>query len=260
MNFVIIATGYNCESFVRSCVRSITNLTISSFKAVFISDGSTDGTPEAIVNSLPNDSRYIAECWPTNEGAAFRRYHAIRKHAINPDDIIILLGLDDELYMDALSRIGDQHREGKWMTYGNWRDQMGNKLPHDFDLEFPYEIHRTRDYRKVYYRSTAPNTFRRFLFDMIPEDDFKFEGRWFRCTTESHLMFCCLEMCGKERIGVIHQPIYKYNKRGRHSTKNTVGRLEQNRVYQGVISRPKYPLYEDLKRSMERKDAEPAQP
>lgn len=220
---------------------SVQRQTFANLKAVFIDDGSNDNTWQMMQQIT--DERFSIERYEDNKGAAYRRFNAIKKHATDENDIVLLLGLDDALFDKALQVISIQYLYGKWMTYGSWKDSDGNKMPVN-ELYFDDATHAARTYRKVKYRSTAPNTFRRFLFDRLTEDDFTIQGEWFTATTESNLMFCCLEMCGKERIGVIEKPIYFYNKRRSESTRSRIGEAKQNFIYQNVVSRETKPLYE----------------
>ena len=242
MNFLIVSSGYNCQHYVKKCVDSVSKQTYQNIKAVFISDGSMDNTNKNIFESTRYDNRFIAEIFPKNEGAAKRRFDAIKKYSESDEDIVLLLGLDDSLELNALETIKQQYESGKWMTYGNWRDNMGRMLPKKFDLNFSNHTHHKREYRQAIYRSTAPNTFKRFLFDQLTEEDFKVNGKWILATTESNLMFSCLEMCGKERIGVITDAIYLYNRRGRDSTKEMRGILYQLSIYNEMVNRPKKKL------------------
>jgi len=239
-NFLIIVTGYNCEKYVEKCYESLRAQTLGNFVAYFIDDGSTDETNVLIraIGYVHSDSRFTCCTGRENNGAASRRYAAIGEFG-KPNDIIVLLGMDDQLLPDALETIAKEYDNGKWMTYGNWIDQHGKGLPETFELDFPDAIHEARDYRKVKYRSTAPNTFYKFLFDKIPAEDFKVDGQWIKATTESPLMFACLEMCGKERIGVIKKPIYLYNIGRPDNARRRFGSEYQDHIYQTVISRPK---------------------
>jgi len=242
--FLIISTGYNCAEFVQKNYNSFQRQTYPNWHAIMISDGSTDDTNREL-DTLPRNKITVQYC-KDNAGAAVRRYEAIHKYGL-PNDVIVLVGMDDELLPNALERIKKECDNGMWMTYGNWKNQHGIGLPSDFQIEFDEETHRTRNYRQVKYRSTAPNTFRKFLFDKINPDDFKVDGSWIMQTTESPVMFACLEMCGKERIGVIHDQIYLYNQRIKKSAKNRLGRDNQDRIYQAVTNIKKYQLYEKIR-------------
>jgi len=241
--FIIISSGYNCFDKVNACLTSFVRLNYNNWEAVVISDGSTDNTAIELLKWKRNPKFHV-EIFNDNAGAAKRRFDEIKKYSKSPDDIIVLVGLDDELKPLALNYISDQYNEGKWMTYGTWEDHKGTELMKDnsFDINFSEGTHEDRSYRLVPFRSTAPNSFRRFLFDQLTEEDFKINGEWFQCTTESNMMFCFLEMCGKERIGVITTSIYIYNMRGSMGTKSRIGAARQKEVYNNVISRNKKPL------------------
>lgn len=219
--------------------------TYDNYVVLAYNDGSTDNTQSEILKHQGMFRKYYFQNAKSNMGAAYRRCQLISLLEYEPEDVIILLGMDDELLPNALERIKQEYDAGKWMTYGNWINQNGVGLPADFDLDFPQEIHDNRDYRKVLYRSTSPNTFKRKLFNKIPIEDFKIGEEWINTTTESELMFSCLEMCGQKRIGVIKDKIYMYNQGIPNSAQRRLGQAYKNQIYNIVINRPKKPLYEN---------------
>jgi glycosyltransferase involved in cell wall biosynthesis len=220
---------------------SVYNQSYKDWLLVMISDGSEDKTGENI-SKIVSD-KVIVEVHNDNAGAAKRRYKAIHKYA-EPEDVILLLGMDDELLPDCLQTIAEQYDMGMLMTYGNWTDENGEGLPITFDLDFDKETHNNRDYRAVQYRSTAPNTFKKKLFERISREDFISNNIWIKCTTESPTMFACLEMAGEKRIGVIEKPIYLY-KRGKYNkTNRRFGRDYKYKLLEEIRSIKKYPLYE----------------
>lgn len=191
--------------------------------AVLCSDGSTDGTTQFIEKVAQQDGRFKCQFTTENMGAAFQRHQAIMTHAINDDDVLILVGLDDEVLPNCLTVIDKQYMAGNLMTYGNWIDEHGSTLQKEgFNINFSEEVHRNRSYRQDIYRSTGLNTFKFLLYKNIPPEDLQIDGKWINSTTESEVMFSCLEMCGKERIGVILEPIVKYN---RYLPKRSLNRL-----------------------------------
>lgn len=241
VKFLIVSTGYNCASLAEKCLRGIASQTYKNFTAILIDDGSTDNTKEILQQMKNEDDRIRIYISKNNRGAALRRWQAINELAnINDQVVVVLVGMDDELKPNALQRIAQEYDKGAWMTYGNWIDSDGKMLPPGF-LEFSEQIHKDRSYRKHRYRSTGPNTFKKFLFDQLTENDFIVKGKWIRATTESNLMFSCLEMCGKDRIGIIEDPIVLYNRRD-DNTVAREGRTYQNAVYNEIIKRPKKPL------------------
>lgn len=238
----IVATGFNCERYVERCVRSVFLQKYQHWNLTLIDDGSKDRTPQYF-NRI-KDSRISCHRFIDNQGATFRRYNTIKAMS-NNQSVVLLLGMDDELLPNCLEVIKRKYESGCWMTYGNWVNQIGRGLPSDFQLEFDDATHASRSYRSVTYRSTAPNTFRKFLFDMIPATDFQINGEWIKTTTESEIMYSCLEMSGEKRIGVIHQPIYLYNQH-RNSVSHRLGQGYKNRIHEIIKSRPKKPLYENI--------------
>jgi glycosyltransferase involved in cell wall biosynthesis len=245
-DFLIIVTGFNCEQYVEGCAKSLIEQTYSNWRAIFCDDGSTDETAMRCIE-LEKNPKFSWSTTDQNMGAAWQRYHAINEASKDFDDIteetiILLLGMDDQLLPDALETINKEYLKGKYMTYGNWVNQHGKGLPKDFPLHFDEETHRTGNYRKVKYRSTAPNTFKKFLFDQLTPEDFQIEGKWIDSTTESPVMFACLEMCGKNRIGVIEKPIYMYRENLPTGTLKRLGVDHKYRIYNQIINRPKKPL------------------
>ena len=256
--FFIIVTGYNCEAFVKKCYDSIMKQTYSNYHFIFNDDRSTDFTLQTIQDIGIKD-------WQSNDlnmGAAYSRHHIINYYA-DENDIILFLGMDDELLPNALERINEEYKQGKLMTYGNWYNQFGEGLPLSFNLDFTEQTHKERNYRQVTYRSTAPNTFRKFLYNCIKEEDLKLThdievngqfakaGTWFNCCTEGEVMFSCLEQCGKERIGIIRDYIYLYNEstaalgyNNHNGTLRRFGREFKYRVLDQIRAKPKRELWQ----------------
>lgn len=241
VKFFIIASGYNCKDLAVDCYQSLLLLKYDNWQAVLIDDASTDGTDLSLQRTyaMYPDERVSMVRNVENMGAACNRLAAINSFKLDKEEVIVFLGLDDRLLPNALDVIKAQYDAGKWMTYGNWINQHGIGLPKDFDLYFDEETHKNRDYRKVKYRSTAPNTFKKFLFDEIPVEDFKIDGKWIDSTTESEVMFSCLEMSGKDRIGVIEEPIYVYNQNLPGGTLARLGADYKYKIYNEIIKRPK---------------------
>lgn len=240
--YYFIATGFNCLELAKKCIDSFEKLDFNrdKFRLVIGSDGSTDGTSEYILSEQRN-RKIIYSVWVNkiNKGATYTRHQIIKELKLKDEDIIILIGLDDEILPNALKEIDKQYQKGKWMTYGNWIDQYGKGLPKTFDLHFDEITHRNRDYRKVIYRSTGLNTFKYFLYKEIPETDLQIDGKWIETTTESEVMFSCLEMSGKYHIGIIYEPIAIYNRNLPNGTLKRLGKNYKYRILDIIKKRPK---------------------
>lgn len=241
IHFFIIATGWNCEKYVKRCIDSVRAQTYINWNMTVISDGSTDQTG-AEIERYSRDERVISAIYKDNKGAAFRRFEDLKlQRDLLKGSVVILLGLDDYLEPNALEVIKKKYEEGAWMTYGNWKGTNGYTLPEGF-LHYHDGAHRTRDYRAFKYRATAPNTFYAHLFDHFTENDFIFEGEWIKATTESNLMLSLLEMCGKDRIGVIEEHIYNYQNDRTDKAAWRFGREYQDKIYKWVVKQPKRDL------------------
>lgn len=243
VNFLVVSTGYNCEKYAERFYKSLLSQTYENFTATIIDDCSDDKTID-ILREINSDYRVSVYRSLVNRGSALRRWEAIRNFYTisNPETVIVLVGLDDELKPFALERIAKEYENGVWMTYGNWIDNYGKILNPDF-LDYPEEVHLDRGYRNDVFRATGLNTFKKFLFDEFTEEDFKYNGEWVKATTESNLMFGLLEMCGKQRVGVIKEPIVIYNRR-QDNTVNRMGREYQDEVLNYNKNRLKKSLHE----------------
>lgn len=239
MHYYLICTGYNCLQYAKRCYTSILNIDFdnSKFTAVFASDGSNDGTSEWLIDNIKKPHHTWVNT--QNMGAAYTRHHIINSLNMKDEDVIVLIGLDDEVFSNCLTEIDKHYKNSKWMTYGNWIDQYGKGLPKDFPLDFDKNTHENREYRKVEYRSTGLNTFKYFLYKEIPEDDLKIDGKWINSTTESEIMFSCLEMCGKERIGIVWKYIALYNRNLPNGSLKRLGREYKYKLLEIIKNRPK---------------------
>lgn len=234
--FLIVITGYNCESYVDRCIQSVANQTYQNFSVSIIDDGSTDGTKDAIYKiCIPGPAVYF---WPlkSNKGTFFARHIGIKTDYFKSDDIIVLLDMDDAMLPDAIETVAKEYEKGAWMTYGNYQFESGEKNP--LPIHYPDAIHASRDYRKDVFRCTHLRTFRRELYEMIPA--WELTRAEINSYPDAELLFSMMEMCGKERIGVIDKPIYVYNNSNPLSTLNRFGKDYEG--YAEICSRPKRDL------------------
>ncbi len=190
--------------------------------------------------ALPMDPRITVINQEENTGACYHRYHAINNFVQDPETVIVFVGLDDELQPNALEVIKIQYDNGMLMTYGNWSDQRGKG--NEMVLDFDDSVHLHRTYREAKYRSTAPNTFKKKLFDRMDLQDFQHDGKFFDTCTEGPFMYAFLEMCGKARIGIIRDYIYMYNRGLPNGTLRRQGKEYKYNVLAIITGRPQKPL------------------
>jgi glycosyltransferase involved in cell wall biosynthesis/2-polyprenyl-3-methyl-5-hydroxy-6-metoxy-1,4-benzoquinol methylase len=83
----VVTACRNSEKFLRECVDSIRNQTLSQWELFLLDDGSTDGTPNIIEEYSRKDERIKAYCSPDCKGPYVRRNFALER--VNSDFIVI---------------------------------------------------------------------------------------------------------------------------------------------------------------------------
>jgi glycosyltransferase involved in cell wall biosynthesis len=234
VRFLIVTTGYNCEKYVKPCFDSIKSQTYHNYDVTAFDDGSTDGTAKAMIAEAPKTWR--VQGWKQNKGTYFARDYAIRE--ATDDYIIALLDMDDQLRPNALELVAREYEKNPnlLMTYGNY--QFNNGLVCPIDLEYIPPVHRQRQYRRDTFRCTHLRTFKKDLYNAVPRWDLtKAEVDSY---PDAHLLFCMMEMSGKERMKIIKEPIYVYNT---HNPLNTLRRFgKDDDGYKEITKRPKMNL------------------
>jgi glycosyltransferase involved in cell wall biosynthesis len=228
MKIHVISTGYNCAEYVQGCYDSVKSQQVDCEVIHHLyDDASTDKFGFfADKNNLP-----ITYTNEERRGAASARHEVMQRKKIKKDDIIVLLGMDDELLPGALQKIYEAHRDGAWVTYGNWQNQYG-KL-NRCTLEHKNQT------RTGAYLFTAPNSFRAGLYRRIEVERLKVWGEWQHVCTEVEVMYSCIEMAGWDRVKAIAEPIYMYRERLPSGTIAQYGANFKRKVLQEIQSRPK---------------------
>jgi|694.fasta_scaffold98160_4 glycosyltransferase involved in cell wall biosynthesis len=230
MKIHVISTGYNCAEYVQGCYDSVKSQQVDCEVMLWmVDDASTDGTI-LIVEEIDDAAWFFSD---EKIGAAHNRFNIIDVHDffIQDEDIIVLLGMDDELLPGALQKIYEAHRDGAWVTYGNWQNQHG-KL-NRCTLEHKNQT------RTGAYLFTAPNSFRAGLYRRIEVERLKVWGEWQHVCTEVEVMYSCIEMAGWDRVKAIAEPIYMYRERLPSGTIAQYGANFKRKVLQEIQSRPK---------------------
>jgi len=232
MRFLIIVTGWNWENYIIPCFESIHRQTYTNWKVSVIDDGSTDDSYQVLQNY--HSKRFQINFFDKNKGTYYARDQAIKNSS--DYDVIVLLDGDDELLPNALELAVKEYEKGNLMTYGNYVDS--NNEICKIDINYPEEIHLNRDYRKDLFRCTHLRTFKKELYEAIP--------KWSLTQAEKdsypdcEILFSMLEMSGKERIGVIQEPIYIYSNTNPMRTLKRFGKDYEG--YDVIVNRPKREL------------------
>lgn len=103
IEFCIVVPAYNCEKYIKNCVKSVCNGTYPHFHMLLVDDGSTDGTP-ALCDRLAEADQRITVLHQKNAGALAARVAGIQYFQRNaqPDAFLYCLDSDDALTPNAL--------------------------------------------------------------------------------------------------------------------------------------------------------------
>ena len=227
LRIAVIASGRNCHQYVESFIQSLREQTDQMFMTFLVDDGSDTPLFQGIEDSHVHFTRF-----PNRTGAFSARGWAIKEAHMRCQDVIVMADLDDSLLPNAIELIRKQHESGMLMTYGTYID---NDAVIFDDLHFSEEIHRERNYRQDKWRCTHLRSFRLKIYEQIPQ--WKLTQSEIDSYPDAEILFSMMEMCGKERIGVIEEPIYRFNNHNPMSTLKVYGKDDEG--YHEICNRPK---------------------
>lgn len=242
-HFLIIATGYNCEAYVKACVDSVKAQTYKNFKAVFIDDCSSDATLTSIITHAGFERNYNFAYDKSHEnlGTIKCRERVIKclsdfyKYE-NP--IIVWLDLDDELMPNALEKLAEVYRDPNiWLTYGNYIDAQGRIFFDEKTIEYSPEVHAARSYRQADWRFIHLRSYRIQLYERLTQEMLYPAQR--KIYPDMNMLYCLLEMAGPEHIKAIPDVLYKYNHNTPLSVINRFSDEERNAEQAFVKALPK---------------------
>ena len=213
--FIILITAYNDEKWVEYNIASILNQTYSNYKVLYYDDASTDNTYKAVKEIVQDNNKFIVTTREKNMQALFSYEECIKQ--IKDNEILICMSADDWLYDDkVLENLNNYYNDNDvWMTYGKYIDWDGENtnIPSTQNTHYPDFIHEHSFYRKDHWRASHLRTFRGSLLRKIDLSEFKsnINNSYFDHAADLVLTYPCLEMCGKDKIGVLDFYSYAYN-------------------------------------------------
>ena len=169
-HFHVVSTQRNSGRDVLRCLDSVYEQRYPRDRCrhLVIDDSSDDGTPENIGAWLATHPDHSVDFVRRRQrrGGTWNTLDGIRQ--ADPDSIVIELNGDDWLpdpgVMPFLNKVY-QDRD-VWMTYNTQRESTG-VIP--FQLPPPRRVRQKRSYRKYRWATSHLHSFRRRLFDHVPE-------------------------------------------------------------------------------------------
>ena len=162
---------------------------------------------------------------------------AIARSNAQPEDVIVNLDGDDWLYTPrALQIIADTYSANDcWMTYGSWVSNV-SYVPG----RLPAYAENTTDFRSAEWLGTAVRTWKKWLWDLIDDNDLRNEdGGYFSIVEDLAVMFPMLEMSGTSKAKHIPEILMLYNRANPACVANA-RRDEMERITEYLRNKPSY--------------------
>jgi glycosyltransferase involved in cell wall biosynthesis len=244
--FIILITAYNDEEWVEYNIASILNQTYSNYKVLYYDDASTDNTYKVVSEITQDNNKFTINTRKKNMQALFSAEECIKQ--IKEDEILICLSGDDWLFDDnVLENLNNYYNNNDvWMTYGKFIGWDGeNTIPPSLqNSHYPDFVHNYSLYRKDHWRASHLRTFRGSLLKKVDLSEFKsnINNSYYDHASDLALTYPCLEMCGKDKIGVLDFYSYVYNMTPDASqrTQNREGNVNNHKFESEIRNRKVY--------------------
>ena len=231
----------NCgpaEPYIARCLGSIRSQSVAGWRAYVTIDPCGDATEEQALLAADSDPRIRIHRNHRRRFTMANLIHGVNWSAAEPEDVIVVLDGDDCFSTpDALLTIAEMYRtSGCWMTYGSWVSDLDER--HGMWPAYPDGL---ENFRTHPWLGTAVRTWKRWLWDLIDDRDFRdAAGNYFRVTEDQAAMLPMLEMSGTARARHIAQPLMIYTRSSPHACVYT--RREEMLANEADLkSRPPYP-------------------
>ena len=228
--FKIVVPSYNNEKWIATNIESIKEQNYANFKVLYINDKSTDRTEELYHKYVGNDPKWTLQ---NNEENMQRPHNVAPKNLAHffsdPEEILLFVDGDDWLSnAGVLEQVNEFYNENNcWMTYGGmvcWRGGDKIEQAHPQNSQYPPQIHANNAYRRDHWRASHLRTFKWWLYEKIKDEDLRYTvtGEYYHAE-DLAASYPCLEMCPKEKIGVLDFTSYVWNG-GEDADSNTAER------------------------------------
>lgn len=241
--FKFIIPSFNNSDWVEYNISSILNQTYQNYEVLYIDDGSEDNTYEKVLNIVENDSRWNVLKRIENKGATYNYFFGeVQDYLSNDNDIIIHLDGDDWLFNDdVLLNLNNFYiNTDVWMTYGKFYCYSGSEeVTEAYPQNTPYHdfVLNNKLFRTDLWKASHMRTYRTFLYKKFDTQDLfsKIDNRLFWHASDLAFQFSYLEMCPKEKVGVVDFPTYVYNQTPKNQERTREREHINNGIYENEI-------------------------
>jgi glycosyltransferase involved in cell wall biosynthesis len=240
MHNVTLRLIVNCgptEEFIARCLESVRAQSFERWEAYVTMDPCGDQTLAAALAATQGDPRIHLHQNKTRLYSMVNLIDAVRRSEAHVEDVFVTLDGDD--WFATPEALGIIHKTYMatdcWMTYGSWISDLPSG-----EGRWPAYPEGLIDFRGHKWLGTAVRTWKRWLWDLIDDRDFRdATGAYFRVTEDQALMLPMLEMSGTGRARHIPEVLMVYNRSSPHACVYTCREeMFDNADY--IRSRPPY--------------------
>lgn len=244
--FSITINTFNHVDWIEKCIRSCAEQDYDNFEVIVLDDISNDGTFE-ICKKLEAEYKGILTV-KQNENKIYSQVKNILTltQDSKPGSVVISVDGDDWLKDNqVLNRLEEIYKNGDvWITYGCYEEHPSGFVPPYYHA-YPQDVIENNTFREYNWVASHLRTYKRELFLLIDENDFKLEnGEWLDVTGDQAFMLPMLEMA-RERSRFIAEVVYVYNVA--NPTRDGATKVErQAEVARYIRAKQKYQRIESL--------------
>jgi hypothetical protein len=238
MNFHIISCGwFTSEQYAIQCIarnlESVRDQTFGRWWHYVLLDGGTDAFGNSLAG-FASDEREFGIVTDRRRGMARNTFEVIQMINGNPDDVAVMLDLDDRFAVDtALSTLAIEYDDPEcWVTHGSFRKLSGGATKLNRSM-----LHDMSPRVQSWCMSHC-KTFRLGLAKKLKMRDFKDKAnQWIMAAADLALMYPIIEMAGTDRVRFVPEVIYEYNDTNPLADQK-VAYDEQKRMTDMLVRRP----------------------
>ena len=223
-------------------------ISLCRVRNIYVNDCSTDTTLKKVNDIVKDNKKFTIINNTENKGATYNYVNFLDQ--IEDDEIIIHLDGDDwfinEQVLEKLNKFYNDN--DVWMTYGGFVCWDGNEttVGNPQNTAYPDIVHTYKLYRKDVWRASHLRTYKAKLFKNIDTKDFtsNIDNKLYWHASDLAWAYPCLEMSGKDKIGVVDFYTHVYNQTPDNQVRTKERESTDNSIFENEI-RTK-PIYKQL--------------